>query len=170
MRRMKELRGLAIVDVSQGRRIGRADEVLISPSSGRLLGFVMKGIGVLRRRERVVEMADVRSIGPDAITVDDAAVAHSLRSAPDDLRAARRGDRVLIGKRVVTQAGRVVGTVSDCMINEGRARVSGLLLGSGLFGRGDMVSADRILSIGPDAIVLAEGGRPADPSQRPFAA
>lgn len=170
MRRMKELRGLAIVDISQGQRIGSADEVVISPATGRLLGFVMKGLGFLWPRERVVEIGDVRSIGPNVITVDDASVAHSVRSAPGELQEARRGGRALLGKRVVTLDGRVIGTVSDCMINERRARVSGLLLGSGPFGTKDMVAADRIVSIGPDAIVLAEGGRSEDPSQRPFAA
>jgi len=77
MRTGKELIGLAIVDVRDGKKLGHADEIVISPDDGRLLGFVMKGGGLFSSKESIVEIGDVRSIGRDAITVEGDEVAHT---------------------------------------------------------------------------------------------
>lgn len=169
MRNAKELQGLAIVDVRGGKKLGTADEIVVSPDDGRLVGFVMKSLGVLSPNEHFVEMSDVRSIGADAITVEGEEVAHTSEEATEAFREARGGGRTLSGKKVVTQDGSVVGTISDYTIDEGRGRVTGLILGGGLFEKGDVIPADRIVSVGPDVVVVAEPGSGAEVSgARPF--
>jgi uncharacterized protein YrrD len=169
MRNAKDLQGLAIVDVKGGNKLGSADEIVVSPDNGRVLGFVMKSMGVLSPNERIVEMSDVRSIGPDAITVEGEEVAHTSGAAAEVFQQARSGKRTLNGKKVVTQDGTVVGTVTDYTIDEREARVTGLILGGGLFEKGDVIPADRIVSVGSDVVVVSEPGAESGASgARPF--
>ena len=169
MRNARDLQGLAIVDVANGKKLGSADEIVVSPDTGRLLGFVMKSLGVVTPNERIVEMSDIRSIGPDAITVEGDQVARTSEAVAEEFRQARASKRTLMGRKVVTQDGTVVGTVTDYAIDEKEGRVRTLMLGGGLFEKGDAIPADRIVSIGGDVVVVSEPGAGADASgPRPF--
>ncbi len=154
MRSGSELKGMAVVDVGGGKKLGQVAEVVVSPDDLRLLGLVVKSGGLLSQEERVVEADDIRSIGRDAITVDGEDAAHARDTAGDELKRTRSGDRRLVGAKVVTKSGSLVGTVSDFLIDEGTRRVTGLTLGAGPFSTSEAVRAERIASVGPDVIVV----------------
>ena len=156
MRTTKDLAGLAIIDIKDGKKLGSVADVVVSPVDGRLLGFTIKSGGLLNQRESVVEVDDVRSIGADAITVEGEDLVHDVRSASQSFQDARGGDRTLIGHKVVTQGGSVVGQVADLVISEEERRVTGLILGGGVFERDDAVPADRIVSVGPDVVIVTD--------------
>ncbi|MDQ3691201.1 MAG: PRC-barrel domain-containing protein [Chloroflexota bacterium] len=168
MRNAKELRGIAIVDVKNGAKLGNADEIVVSPDDGRVLGFVMKEGTFLNRNETIVEIADVRSIGSDAITVEGEAVAHTPEAVAGEIREARSGGRDLVGRQVVTQDGSLVGTIADFAIDVQARRVAAIQIGGGLFEKSDVIAADRITSVGADVVVVSEPG--ADAPDRPFVA
>lgn len=168
MRTTKELSGLAIIDIRDGKKLGTVGETVISPDDGRLLGFVIKSGGILNQGESAVEIEDVRSIGADAITVEGEEIAHRIEATPEPFQLARNGDRTLIGRKVVTQGGTVVGQIADLVISEEERRATGMILGSGLFERGDAMPTDRIASVGPDVVVVTDND--AQPAERsPFA-
>jgi len=169
MRTGKDLAGLAIIDVRDGRRLGAVNEIVISPDDGKLLGFVMKRGGLFSSEEAVVEMADVRSIGPDAITVEGDEVAHTAEASGAAFKEARGGDRSLVGRKVVTQNGSVVGQISDFVVNEEQGRVTALIVGGGMLEQGNALQADRIVSVGPDVIIVRDDV-PSDGDTGPFAA
>lgn len=154
MRSARELHGLAVVDVQGGRRLGHIDEVVVSPDDLRLLGFVMKEGNLFNQRERVVEASGIRSIGADAVTVDGEELAGDADAASEAFREARTGDRRLIGSKVVTQEGTLLGTVDDFAIDESQQRVGALTLRGGLLSGGDALPAERIVSVGPDVVVV----------------
>jgi uncharacterized protein YrrD len=165
---MKDLHGMSIVDVRDGKKLGQADEVVISPDDGRVLGFVMKTGGLLRNGESIVEIDDVRAIGRDAITVEGDEVAHTSEAATEAFSQARSGGRALPGRKVVTQGGTLVGQVDDIAIDEDGRRVTALLLGGGLLEQSDALAADRIVSVGPDVIVVRDENGDADRRPGPF--
>lgn len=169
MRTGTDLAGLAIIDVRDGKKLGAVNEVVISPDDGRLLGFVMKRGGLFSSDEAIVEIEDVRSIGPDAITVEGDEVAHTPEASGEAFRDARGGDRSLVGRKVVTQGGSVAGQVSDFVVNEVQRRVTALIVGGGLLEQGNALQADRIVSVGPDVIIVRDDGA-ADADAGPFAA
>lgn len=156
MRTIKDLHEIAVVDVRDGKKLGTVDEVVISPDNGRLLGFVMQRGGLFSNDEAVVEMEDVRAIGADAVTVEGDEVVHNPDAAGEAFREARKGDRSMVGRKVVTQSGSVAGQVSDVVINEEQRRVTALLIGGGLLEKGDALPAGRIVSVGPDLIVIRD--------------
>ncbi len=169
MRSAKELKGLAIVDVKNGAKLGTADEVVVSPDDGRLLGFVMKG-GLFGGSERIVETSDIRAIGADAITVEGEELAHTAEAAAEAFSQARASDRALIGRKVVTQDGSLLGVVSDYHLDDAVRRVAALTIGGGMMGNGDAIPADRVVSVGPDVIVVSAAGSGGTDGPHPFTA
>ena len=163
MRTGKDLIGLAIVDVRDGKKLGTADEVVISPNDGRLLRFVMKHGGLFSSSEAIVEIDDVESIGPDAITVEGDEVAHTPEASAAAFREAREGERSLVGRKIVTQGGSLVGQVSDVVINEQQRRVTSLMIGGGMLEQGDTLPAERLVSVGPDLIVVRDENATTEP-------
>lgn len=154
MRKHKELQGLSVVDVSEGRKLGSVRDLVISPDSGRILALLIGG-GMLSNNGSWVAAEDVRAIGPDAITVERGDMARPDADMPDELRQARDASRGLIGTTVVTENGAVLGSVKDYLVDERLMRVAGLSIGGGLLSGEDALAADRVISVGPDAVMVA---------------
>lgn len=166
MRTTKDLSGLAVIDIRDGKKLGTVGDTVVSPDDGRLLGFVIKSGGLLNNDESVVEIDDVRSIGADAITVEGDEI-QGAEATNEAFQEARSGDRALAGRKVVTQGGKLLGQIADVVISEEERRVTGLLLGGGIFEKDDALPADRIASVGPDVVVVTdEQAEP--PGRSPF--
>ena len=127
----------------------------------------MKSGGLFSSEELIVDAGDVRSIGPDAITVEGQAVTQTPANVADKIKAARSAERALVGKRVVTKDGAVAGTITDYSVDERALRIVALTLGGGMFERDQTVPADQIVSVGPDVVVIL-GDEPAEEGDRPF--
>lgn len=155
MRKRKELQGLAVVDVSGGRKLGSVRDLVVSPENGRIVALIVSG-GMLGGAESWVSVDDVRAIGSDAVTVEAENVARPEAEMPDGIRAARDASRSLTGKKVVTANGTLVGTVSDYLVDDTEMRVTGLTIGGGLLSTEEGLAADRVLSVGPDAIIVTD--------------
>lgn len=162
MRSAKDLQGLAVVGINDGKKLGTADELIVSPDELRLLGLVIKSGGPLSRDEQIVEARDIRSIGSDAITVDAEAVAHGTEAIAESIRETRAGNRRIVGSKVVTESGTLLGTASDFAIDESTHRITSLTLSSSLFQTGDTLAVDRVISVGPDVVVVRDGNAGAD--------
>lgn len=159
--------GAPVIDVRNGTKLGQVTETIVSPDDGRLLGFVIKQGGMLSREEAVVEIDDVRSIGADAVTVEGDEIVHRPEASQPAFQEARGGDRTLVGRKVVSQGGSLLGTVADIVLNEEARRASALVLGGGVFEAGDAMSVDRIVSVGPDVVIVTDAAR-ADDDRGPF--
>lgn len=168
MRTTKDLAGLAVIDVRNGKKLGQVTETIVSPDDGKLLGFVMKQGGMLSREESVVEIEDVRSIGTDAVTVEGDEIVRRPEASRPEFQEARGGERTLIGRKVVSQGGTLLGTVADVVLNEEARRASALVIGGGVFDAGDAMSVDRVVSVGPDVVIVTDAARTDDDDRGPF--
>jgi uncharacterized protein YrrD len=155
MRKAKELHGLAVVDIGAGAKIGSVDGPIINPTDGRILGLMLKGSGK-GHEDGFVAARDIHAIGADAVTVSSANVVRPHEALDDSVRAAWESRDHLVGNKVVTESGSLIGTVSDYYVDEDAVRVAGLTIGGGLLSSEDAVAADRVISIGPDAIVVRD--------------
>src|SRR6266540_3478254 len=126
MIRAHELEGRAVVDVDAAEKIGKIDEVILDPDAGQVAAFaVSRGEKLLGGGGHVTVPAwSVQAIGPDALTVRHTAVlgddAHRFEGLP------RLSD--VVGRKVVTQSGKLLGTVEDVLINADDARIVGYVL------------------------------------------
>ena len=162
VRNAKEIEGMSVVAITDGKKLGTADELIISPDELRLIGFVMKS-GLFSQRELIVESEDIRSVGADVITVDGAEVARISDEAARNVTEARSSGRTIRGSKVVTESGTVVGAVTDFVLDEDSRRITSLILGGSLRGNTDAIPAARIISVGQDVIVVRDEDGPPSP-------
>lgn len=173
MIRAKELGGRAVVDVDAAEKLGKIDRIVLDPESRRVAGFVVsKGSSIFNNdKDIVISASCVHAVGPDAVTVH--------RTAGFDSGTTLDGlPRVsdIAGRKVVSDQGRLMGTVDDVLIDENDGRIVGYALSgdgegiddklrhavSGMSGerqeprRAAFLRADANLRAGKDLIVAPE--------------
>lgn len=140
MIRAKELGGRAVVDVDAAEKLGRIDRIVLDPESRRVAGFVIsRGSSIFNNDKDIVLPAScVHAVGPDAVTVRRLA-----DEAVDGLDSLPRVSDIA-GRKVVSESGRLMGTVDDVLIDEADGRIIGYALaGRGVEGKlRDMVGGD----------------------------
>jgi sporulation protein YlmC with PRC-barrel domain len=164
MVRAKDLRGRPIVNMEGAERFGRTDELILDLQAHRIAGVIgARGPTFTRGiRYRLIPASAVRAIGPDAVVVQ---LGPDTRSESSRLTSLPRLSRV-IGRKVVSDQGKYLGSVGDVLIDEEDLRILGYQLNapgrSGLLeaffvgkkGRSpDYVRTDTDLRIGEDLIV-----------------
>ena len=124
MIRAKELGGRAVVDVDAAEKLGRIDRIVLDPESRRVAGFVVsRGSSIFKNDQDIVLSAScVHAVGPDAVTVH--------RTAGDSVEGLEALPRVsdIAGRKVVSESGRLIGTVDDVLIDETDGRIIGYAL------------------------------------------
>lgn len=155
MHNAKDVEGMPVVAIADGKKLGTVDELVVSPDELRLLGFVMKS-GLFGHRELVVEAGDIRAFGADAITIDSEDAARISDDAAAEFGEARAAGRRITGSKVVTESGSLIGSVSDFVIDERSLRITTLLLGGSFMTGADAIPTNRVISVGPDMIVVAD--------------
>jgi sporulation protein YlmC with PRC-barrel domain len=173
--RAERLKGLAVVDLDAAEKIGTISDVLLDPAARRVAGLIVaRGQSLLGGQEFTLPASAVHALGHDAVTVRrpgaDDAIAH-LAGLP---RLAQ-----VVGRKVVTESGRLVGTIGDVEIDPRDGRILGYPIEgraagglAGLFGAGDpsdaargaYILADADLRVGRELVVVPdEALAPAEP-------
>lgn len=167
MIRATELGGRAVVDMDAAEKVGKIEKVIIDPEARRVAGFtVSHGASLINPGTKVtLPASSVHAVGPDAVTVHGSVVVNDLAH----LEALPRVSDV-VGRKVVSRDGRLLGTVADVLIDDDDGRILGYALcehtGVGrleeLMGGGEKQShhsylrADADLRAGKDLIVAPD--------------
>ena len=156
----KHIKGLPVISIADGRKLGKVHHVFFDLTEKRIAGFsVVEDSGGLFSMEPehadLVDVEDVHSLGPAALTLDDAASARGTKLA------ARYGDFVeledLLKRKVVTAGGVEVGTVASVDFDERGFQLNAIEVSPGFFKGNRAVLTEHVLSLGPDAVVVVEG-------------
>lgn len=150
-----DLKNKPVVGVADAHRLGYVETVLLDLNGLRLLGFRVRSGGLLTHRDAVL-LADVKSVGDDAVTVEDASRLNAegkfaeLKNSTDIER--------LIGARILNETGHVLGTVADVDIDLEAATVTSYLLEGNLIDRvrrqEHVIPTSETKSIGDKLIVV----------------
>lgn len=167
MIRATELTGRAVVDLDAAEKLGRIDRVIIDPGARRVAAFGVSRGSAMRGNEThtTVPASAVYAIGPDAITVRR--VGDSRQVDGDFANLPRATD--VIGRRVVSRDGRLLGSIRDVLISGADGHIVGYeladsdwraALGALFVDRkrpyGPYLRADADLRAGRDLIVAPE--------------
>ena len=125
------LRGTAIVALDNGERLGRVDDLFFSPNGGGLEALLID-VGGIFSKPSLLSMAQISSIGPDAVVVADREALIKNGRMADDGNAVRAGE--VEDRPVLTTGGTVVGKVADVMLDTDERRVVGFSLATGVVG------------------------------------
>jgi sporulation protein YlmC with PRC-barrel domain len=122
--RATELSGRAVVDIDAAERLGRVDRIVLDPDARQVAGFVVsRGSSMFGGGEHTTLPAScVHAVGPDAITV------RSQGAEPTDRLSHLPRVSDMVGRKVVSETGRVLGKVHDVLIDERDGRIIGYAL------------------------------------------
>jgi uncharacterized protein YrrD len=161
-----QLVGRAVIDMEAAQRLGRIKEIIVQNNGERVAGFVVVhgetivGTGGTRR---TIPASALHSIGPDAITVRGSA----LKERASDLEGLPRMSDV-IGHKMVTRSGRLLGSIDDMLINGADGTIIGYVVGEGVRNKLEnifnpqrsrvhgYVRADADLQVGNDLVVVPD--------------
>lgn len=150
----KQLKGMPVVSVAEGRELGKVETLLVDVETG-----TVKWVQLARRsflgKRRIVSMAVVGAIVENAITVDSEESVRRLEEVPE-ARELSRDRRRIIGNRVLTNKGRLLGQIRDYEFDEDTFQIVRYEIGKGdLLGtRSRLAYAEHVLTIGPDAVLV----------------
>jgi uncharacterized protein YrrD len=161
-----QLVGRAVIDLEAAERLGRIKEIIVQRDGERVAGFVVvhgETIVGTGRTRRMIPASAVYSIGPDAMTVRGSAMTERLAEL-DNLP--RMSD--IIGHKMVTRSGRLLGVIDDMLINGADGTIVGFVVGEGVRNKLEnifnpqrsrvhgYVRADADLHVGKELIVVPD--------------
>jgi uncharacterized protein YrrD len=160
-----QLLGRSVIDMEAAERLGRIREIIVQRDGERLAGFiVVHGETIVGSggKRRMIPASAVYSIGPDALTVRGSRM-HDLAEL-DNLP--RMSD--IIGHKMVTRSGRLLGVIGDMLINGADGSIVGFIVGEGVRNKLEnifnpqrprvhgYVRADADLHVGKELIVVPD--------------
>lgn len=117
--RASDVGGLPVVTIGGGEDVAEIKDVVYDASRHHLVGFTLNKRGWFRGSlKSTLEVAAVAGIGADAVMVADDHAMTEKGDAPAALASPSSGHNV-IGNRVVSSGGTVLGTVVDVVIETG---------------------------------------------------
>jgi sporulation protein YlmC with PRC-barrel domain len=150
--KFSELRGRAVVNLDDARKVGELDDLLWEPAGWRTVGVKVRT--GLFSQPVIVPVEQVKSVGTDAITFSvqttqaqaggmAPAPAQSMEQAAPEAPAASAAEARapaqltdLLGSKVLTDTGTLLGEVQDVLVDPATLAVTGFVVGTGgLFAR-----------------------------------
>lgn len=148
------IRGMPAVSVAEGKELGKVDALLVDMDTG-AVRWLRLGKGGFFGETRVISTDAVQAIGENAVTVDSEASAVRIQEVAE-AQELSRDKRRIIGNRVLTNKGRLLGEIQDYEIDVDTFQITHYRIGKSdlLATRSRDVSADYVLTIGPDAVLV----------------
>ena len=153
-----DVKGRPVIDIAGGEKVGPVDRVYLALAAQRAVGFSIATqghrFGLAGEPGPTVAASAVRSLGPDAMTVEDVAAAHAAWVSADYGGVLTADD--LAGRKVVTEGGTEVGQAASVEFDDGTFAITALEVSPGLFRTKARIPADRLVRIGPDVVIVAD--------------
>lgn len=114
--RATELRSLPVVTIDEGEDIAEVKDVVYDPGAGHIVGFTLNKRGFLRGpMKQTLAWSELAAVGRDAVMVD---IDDRLdEKGAGEVVGAIAAHRNVIGNDVLTDAGRLLGTVDDLVVD-----------------------------------------------------
>jgi sporulation protein YlmC with PRC-barrel domain len=153
--RLKELRGLPVIDPTAARKIGTVVDYQVDPTSNRLAALDISG-GEEGDLERVLA-ARIRRVGRSAVVLT--ARGGAVPGAEPELNEHWLDTSTLVGLEVMGDDGNRVGEVVDATFDQDNLEVEAYLLRTDVFqrlsGQTDRILPARVHSCSRDLMVVA---------------
>jgi uncharacterized protein YrrD len=166
---VKSLKGIAVVSIEDGEKLGTIDDMIFNLDSRHLIAFRLARTRFFRGERNLIAMADVESVGSDAIMVRNRS---RLRDERHEREFSERPDLAkLTSLPVVTEHGGYVGTLASVDFDPETGAITHLGIAAGglrsVLGEKKQVPAADIISIGADVVVVPNRYGPDDDEEEP---
>lgn len=156
MQRASDLINVKVLDLEGGKVIGKVNDIIFSLQSGAILGISVK-LPFLRRKEYLVRLRQIRSIGQDAVII----------FSSDCLIEGKRPKGIL-NKPLMTQTGEFLGHITDVVFSKKERLVLGMEISRGFFD--DLNQGRKLWPLTPeivvgDVVLVPQNSQPLSPGK-----
>jgi uncharacterized protein YrrD len=157
-KKWSDLNGLAVVALDNGKKVGSCDDFYLDLANSTIYALRVK-TGMFGHR--ILPVAEIRSIGQDAITTS---VEGTLHDESDDthLSSTAQGSK-LLSYKIMSASGTVVGSVGNILLDvqtPNAMRIATFELAGGILsrisGHYPEVSISQLLRYGEDVLVITD--------------
>ncbi len=152
----KKFLSLPIISLKEGQQIGFVRNMVINPKTKSIVALVVDPKGFFKE-QRIIPFNKVVSLGENAITISTESQVEKATNLPDILELLREKATIL-GIKVITESGKTLGVTDEFYINPLNGQIASLEISEGkiegLFNGKARLSAEDILTIGPNVIVV----------------
>jgi len=139
-----QARKRAVVNTATATRVARVDGFVVLPGPARV---ALLRLGKVSGAGTLLSWGDVQGFGPDAVTVATDAV---IRPARDSLeQRAEDNDLEILGKRVLSEQGTELGTITDVDFDPETGAVTSLIT------KTEIIAGQRLIGLGGYAAVVS---------------
>lgn len=151
MKASKEIKGLRIISIADGTQIGVVKDLILNPQMGSLDFFVIDQptdyFGA-----KVIPFKDIVGLGEFAVMIPNPQV---IQDVSQNLAAQEllKQDVEVIGTKVLTKKGSLIGEVQEYLVDEADGKISACIF-SGIEGNSEEVSAQQIITLGKELLIV----------------
>jgi len=142
MKDTRDVIGLNVFSVEEGRILGRTVECVVDLAGGKVLGLVVEGPG---GEQMGIARGDITSVGRDAVMVGTAAVLKPLAEIPEIDNHRMGGPEP---PSILTRSGEVLGALGTVRVDEACEKVEGYEV---------VIDVMQAITDGPASLPIVEG-------------
>lgn len=159
MKKSRRFISMPIISLEEGLQVGSVRSLIVNAEKMEIAALVIDQRGWFRE-QKIIPYSKVRSVGTDAITIDQSSNVQRPVNLPEILKLLKERANP-IGSRVLAENGLVLGLVDEYYIDENTGKIvsleiSGKFLESLFKGKG-LLGAEHIRTMGLHAIVVNDG-------------
>ncbi|MDN5346483.1 MAG: hypothetical protein PWP65_47 [Clostridia bacterium] len=151
----KKLLGMPVINLSDGHQLGRIKKLIIEPQKLNIAGFILDRKGWFKEQP-VIPYSQVKNVGNHAVTVDQAGAVVKLSAMPE-LESLAKNPLPLMGAKVITEEGTILGVVEEFHFDPKTGHIHYLGLRGGFLQGSSVLDTSAILACGRDAIIARAG-------------
>jgi sporulation protein YlmC with PRC-barrel domain len=164
--RLEALKDKPVLSISEGTELGKVRDFLLAESYLQIAALVIGGGGLFGGNKRAVAFSAVRSIGPDAVMVQDGGAVQEVEEGSPFAGLPSVGG---LNQEVMSEQGVRLGRVDDAEFDPQSGALTHLWFIPDGPGRGQrqdayQVARDAILSLSAKIAVVRQGSRPVEES------
>jgi len=150
MKPTKEIIGLRIISIVDGTLVSSVRDIVLNPQT-KSLDFIVTEQPIDVFGAKVIPFSEVSGVGEFAVMIPGPNVLQDVGLNDDAKNLLRQGIKV-IGTKVLTKKGQMIGTVTELLIDENTGKVSSCIFESN--GQVCQVGADQVVTFGKELLII----------------
>ncbi|AHF06692.1 PRC-barrel domain-containing protein [Desulfitobacterium metallireducens] len=151
MKASKEIKGLRIISIADGTQVGVIKDLILNPKTGSLDFFIIDQPADYFGA-KVIPFNDIVGLGEFAVTIPDPQV---IQDVSQNLEAQEllKQDVNVIGTKVLTKKGSLIGEVQEYLVDEEKGKISACIFVTP-DGNTREVAAQDIITFGKELLII----------------
>ncbi len=155
MKKSEELLGLSIISLNDGKEVGKVKDLVVNPEQGAVECLVVDD-GTRYLGVKVLPSKFIEGVGEYAVTIESATAITTLEDLPN-LNDLLEKNVEVIGTKVLTKKGRLIGMVSEFYIDEeNEGKITACEFEAPKSDIIKIIPAEGVVTFGKDVLVVAE--------------